>query len=174
MSPDSRSFIFFYSFSVRPIVSFVPVSEGDSTLSRLDTVDPGTGSPQPESEFTGLRVVNEPEEEEDMNDLRTRFMERHRKRLYETIDIVIPLAKKACPEKAQEDSAGKALPLTVPDPNVAGPSIAIVTQPDVAGPSTAAATQPNLAGPSSAPAAKKEAYRTEAGLDVATVEGGLE
>ncbi|KAL6329199.1 hypothetical protein AAG906_014808 [Vitis piasezkii] len=41
-----------------------------------------------------------------MNDLRTEFLERHRKRLHETIDIVPSPAKRACPEKAQEDSMG--------------------------------------------------------------------
>ena len=35
-----------------------------------------------------------------MNDLRAGFMERHRKRLYEAIDIVHFLAKRPCPEKA--------------------------------------------------------------------------
>ena len=41
-----------------------------------------------------------------MNDLRTGFLERHRKRLHEAIDIVPPPAKRACPEKTQEDPAG--------------------------------------------------------------------
>lgn len=38
-----------------------------------------------------------------MNDLRIRFIERHRKCLYEVVDIVSPLAKRACPERAQEE-----------------------------------------------------------------------
>lgn len=35
--------------------------------------------------------------------LRTEFMERHHKCLYEVIDIISPPAKRACPEKAQEE-----------------------------------------------------------------------
>ena len=46
-----------------------------------------------------MRVVNEPKEEKDINDLRTGFLERHRKRLHEAIDIVPPPAKRACPKK---------------------------------------------------------------------------
>lgn len=71
-----------------------------TSSSLLDTVNPGTDPSQPELEFIGLRVVNASEEEEDMNDLRAMFMERYRKRLYETINIVPSPAKKACPEKA--------------------------------------------------------------------------
>lgn len=107
-----------------------------TSSSHLDTVNPRTSSSQPESEFIGLRVVNEPKEEENMNDLRVGLMERHRKRLYETINIVPLPAKKACPEKAQEDpTGGGAPPLTVPHSDAAGPSAATVTQLDVAGPS---------------------------------------
>lgn len=42
-----------------------------------------------------------------MNDLRIGFIERHHKRLYEVIDIVPPLAKRACPERAQEEPIGE-------------------------------------------------------------------
>ena len=80
-------------------------SEDNSSSPRLDTVNPGIGPSQPRPEFIGLRVVNEPEEEEDMNDLRTRLLERHRKRLHEAIDIVPPPAKRACLENNQEDPA---------------------------------------------------------------------
>ncbi|RVW44261.1 hypothetical protein CK203_099618 [Vitis vinifera] len=41
-----------------------------------------------------------------MNDLRTGFLERHRKQLHEAIDIVPLPAKRACLEKAQEDPVG--------------------------------------------------------------------
>ena len=81
-------------------------SEGNSSSPRLDTFDPRTGPSQPQPKFIGLRVVNESEEEEDMNDLRTGFLERHRKQLHEAIDIVPLPAKRACLEKAQEDSVG--------------------------------------------------------------------
>lgn len=76
---------------------------------RLDTVNPRIGPSQPKSEFIGLRVVNEPKEEEDTIDLRVGLMERHHKRLYETINIVPLPAKKACPEKTQEDPTGEEL-----------------------------------------------------------------
>lgn len=71
--------------------------------------------------------MNKPEEEGDMNDLRTEFLERHRKRLYEAIGIVPPLAKRVCPEKAQEDPAEGAPPLTMPQPDEVGPSTTTVT-----------------------------------------------
>lgn len=57
--------------------SSVQVSEGESSSSRLDPIDPGTGPSQLESESIALGVVNELEEEEDMNDLRAKFIERH-------------------------------------------------------------------------------------------------
>lgn len=79
------------------------MSEGNSSSLRLDTVNLGIGPSQLESEFISLRIENEPKEEEDMNDLRAGFMERHRKRLYEEIDIAPLPAKRACPEKAQKD-----------------------------------------------------------------------
>lgn len=80
--------------------SFAQASEGDSNPPRLDTINSGIGPSQLEPESIALGVVNEPEEEEDMNDLRPGFMERHRKRLYEMIDIVSFPAKRPCPEKA--------------------------------------------------------------------------
>ena len=58
--------------------------------------------------------MNEPEEERDMNDLRTGFLKRHRKRLHEAIDIVPPPAKKVCPERAKEDLVTEAPPSTMP------------------------------------------------------------
>lgn len=95
--------------------SSAQASEGDSSSSRLDTINPGTSPSQPEPEYIALRVVNEPKEkEEDMNDLRAEFMERHHKRLYEAIDIVSPPTKKACQERAQKESAGEAPLVTMP------------------------------------------------------------
>ena len=101
-----------------------------------------------------MRVVNDPKEEEDMNGLRTRFLERHRKWLHETIDIVPPPAKRACPEKAQEDPVGGASPLNV-------------LHSDEAGPSAVAVIQPDAAAPSNAPTAEEEASGTKVGPDVA-------
>ena len=128
--------------------------EDNSSSSQLDTINLGTGPSQPQPEFIGLRVVNDPKEEEDINDLRTRFLERHRKWLHEAIDIVPPPAKRACPEKAQEDPAG-------------GASLSNVLHSDEAGPSTVAAIQPDVATPSNAPTAEEEAHGTKAGQDVA-------
>ncbi|KAL6315266.1 hypothetical protein AAG906_000348 [Vitis piasezkii] len=68
-----------------------------------------------------------------MNDLRTGFLERHRKRLYEAIDIVPSPAKRVCPKNPQEDPAAK--------PDVAGPSAAAVVRPDTGTPSNASATE---------------------------------
>lgn len=70
-----------------------------------------------------------------MNDIRSGFMERHRKCFYEVIDIDPLPAKRPCPEKAQEDPAGEAPPSIVPHLDIAGPRAAVVTQLDVAGPS---------------------------------------
>ena len=61
-----------------------------------------------------------------MNDLRAGFKERHHKRFYETIDMVPSPAKKACPERVQKEPTREALPVTVPQPDVAGPSIVVV------------------------------------------------
>ena len=58
--------------------------------------------------------MNEPEEERDMNNLRVKFLERHRKRLREAIEIVSLLAKRVCPERAEEDPAMEAPPSSVP------------------------------------------------------------
>ena len=71
--------------------------------------------------------MHEPEEERDMNDLRARFLERHRKRLYDPTDIVPLLAKRVCPERVEEDPAAKVPPSTMSHPNETGPSAAAVT-----------------------------------------------
>ena len=57
-----------------------------------------------------------------MNDLRSGFKERHNKCLYEAIDMVPPTAKKACPERAQEESSRGAPLVVVPQLDVARPS----------------------------------------------------
>ena len=137
---------------------------------QLDTFNPGTSPSQLQQEFIGLGVVNEPEEEGDMKDLKTGFLERHRERLYEAIDIVPPPTKKVCSERAQEDLAEGAPPSTMPQQDKVGPSAAVATQPDAARPSTAAAVQLDAAAPSNAPAAE-EARGMEKGPDVAVIEG---
>ena len=89
-----------------------------------------------------------------MNDLRTRFLERHRKWLHEAIEIVPPPAKRAYPEKAQEDPAGGASPSNVLHSDEVGPNAVATIQPDVAAPSNAAT-------------AEEETRGTKAGPDVA-------
>ena len=105
-----------------------------------------------------MEVINELEEEEDMNELRAGFKERHHKRLYEAIDMVPPPTKKVCPERVQEEPTRRAHPMTMPQPDVVGPSTVVMAQPDVA-------------GPSSTSVAEKEACGTEAGSDAAPAEG---
>ena len=123
------------------------VPDDTSSSPQLDTFHPGTSSSQPEPEFIGLRVPNEPEEERDMNDLRTGFLEKHRKRLNKAIDIVPPPAKRVCPERTEEDSATKAPLSTIPQSNEAGPSTVAATQLDVAGPRRSCPQQcPNCRG----------------------------
>ena len=56
--------------------------------------------------------MHEPDEVKDMNDLRMGFLQRHRKRLYDLIDLAPPPAKKACPDRGGEDPAAEA-PLLV-------------------------------------------------------------
>ena len=104
-----------------------------------------------------------------MNDLRTGFLERHRKRLHEAIDIVLPPAKKVCPERAEEDLVTEAPPSTMPQPDEVGPSVATATQPDVVGPSAAAMVQPDVAAPSNA-LIVEEVLGTEGGLDALVIE----
>ncbi|RVX18547.1 hypothetical protein CK203_006551 [Vitis vinifera] len=108
-----------------------------SSSLRLDPRDPRTHPSKPEPESIALEVINESKEEEDMNDLRAEFKEKHRKRLHEAIDMVPPPAKKACSERAQEEPAREVPPIVV------SPS--------------------DVAGPSRAPAAKKEAGRKKVG-----------
>lgn len=169
MSPPPDLSSFFSDPTSSRSDSPAQVPEITSSSPQLDTFNPGTGPSQLQPEFVGLRVVNEPEEERNMNDLRTWFLKRHRKRLYETIDIVSPLAKRVCPERAQEDPIKGASPSTMPQSNEVGPSAATATQPDIVGPNTAVAVQLDADAPSNAPAAKK-AHRTERGPDVAVAE----
>ena len=99
-------------------------SQGDSSSLRLDPSDPGTHPFKPEPESIAVKVINESEEKEDMNDLRTEYKEKHRKRLHEAIDMVPPPAKKACSERAQEELAREVPPVAVPPSDVAGPNSA--------------------------------------------------
>ena len=69
------------------------MSEGDSNSLRLDPSNPGTRLSEPKPKSIALRVINKSEEDEDMNDLRVGFKERHRKHFREVIDMVPPPAK---------------------------------------------------------------------------------
>lgn len=73
--------------------SSTQVSEGDSSSSRLDTINSGIDPSQPGPKSIALGVVNEPKKEEDMNDLRVVFKEKHHKCLYEVINMVLPPPK---------------------------------------------------------------------------------
>ena len=91
--------------------------------------------------------MHEPEEERDMNDLRVRFLERHRKRLYDPIDIDPPPTKRVCPERVEEDPATEVPPSTMSHSDKAGPNAAAATQPDVAGLNAMAMVQSDVVAP---------------------------
>ena len=54
---------------------------------QVETFRLGPSSFQPQPDFVGLRVVHEPEEVRDMNYLKVGLLRRHRKRLYDPIDL---------------------------------------------------------------------------------------
>ncbi|KAL6351384.1 hypothetical protein AAG906_035176 [Vitis piasezkii] len=74
------------------------VEEGASEKSRGSSSGPSSVKKKKKTIAQALKIVSstpdlfckKPEKEEDMNDLRTRFLERHRKRLHEAIDISNP------------------------------------------------------------------------------------
>lgn len=115
-------------------------SEGDSSSLRLDPNDPGTRLSELEPKSMALKVINESEEEENMNDFKSGFKERHCKRHHEAIDMVSPPAKKACPERAHEEPARKVPPVVVPPPDVAGPSSAPIAEKEANGKESSPAT----------------------------------
>ena len=123
------------------------VPEDTSSSPQLETFRPGSGPSQPQSNFVGLRVVHELEKERDMNNLRAGFLQKHRKRLYDPIDIAPPPAKRVCPERSEEDPTAEVLSSTMSHSDEAGPSATTATLPDVIGPSAMAATQPDVARP---------------------------
>ena len=166
--------------------SLAPVPDDTSSSPQLDTFRPGFGHSQPQPDFVGLRVVHELEEEKDMNDLRAGFLERHRKRLYDPIEIVPSPAKRVCPERVEEDPVAEVPPSTMSHSDEAGPSAAVATHLDVMGPSATAATQPDIAGPSAAIVVQsdvaapinvpftEETRGTNGGLDAAVDEKALD
>lgn len=156
------------SASSRPD-SHAQVLDDTSSSSQPDTFHPGTSPSQPQPEFVGLKITNEPEEERDMNDLRVGFLERHRKRLNEAFNIVPPPAKRVCLERAEEDPTMKAPPSTMPQLDEAGPSAAAATQLNIAGPNVVAVVQPNAVVPSNIPAAE-EARGMKGGPDTTIAE----
>ncbi|KAL6332099.1 hypothetical protein AAG906_020780 [Vitis piasezkii] len=100
----------------------VPEPEDTSSSPQLETFHPGPSSPQHQTDFVGLRVVHEPKEVRDMNDLRARLLRRHLKRLYDPIDLGPPSAKKVCPERGGEDAASEVPLSSSTHPDEAGPS----------------------------------------------------
>ena len=79
--------------------------EAISSSLQLETFRPGPSSPQLQPEFVGLKVVHKPEEMRDTSDLRAGLLRRHRKRLYDPIDLGPPSTKKVCSERGGEDPA---------------------------------------------------------------------
>ena len=84
-----------------------------------------------------------------MNDLRTGFLQRHRKRLYNPIDLTLPPAKKVCSEQGGEDPTTEALLSATAHPDEAGSSATATAEPDAAGSGAAVAVQVVAPGPSS-------------------------
>lgn len=62
------------------------------------------------------------------NDLRFDFKERHRKRLHETIDMVLPPSKRACSEGAREKPGREVPQMPVPSPDVTGPNSVLAAE----------------------------------------------
>ena len=100
--------------------------------------------------------MHKPEEVKDMNDLRTGFLQRHRKRLYNPIDLASPPAKKACPDRGGEDPTAEAPLSAAAHPNEAGSSAAAGAQPNAVGSDTAATVQAGAPGPSSTAIAESD------------------
>lgn len=61
-------------------------------------------------------------------DLRVSFKERHRKRLYKAIDMVLPPVKKGCLEKVREEIGRETLVTPVPQPDVMGSSRVLIAE----------------------------------------------
>ena len=121
---------------------------------QLETFRSGPSSSQPQLDFVGLRVVHEQEEVKEMNNLRTGFLQRHRKWLYDPIDLTPPPAKRVCPEGGGEDPMIEAhLPATA-HLDKAGSSATAAVQPDAAGYDAAATAQVGATGPSAAAVAQ--------------------
>ena len=101
-----------------------------------------------------------------MNDLRTGFLQRHRKRLYDPIDLAPSPAKRVCLDRGGEDpvtevplsimayldEAGSSAAAAV-QPNAVGSNVAATAWPDVPGPSAAAVAQPGVIAHNNAPTA---------------------
>ena len=88
--------------------------------------------------------MHELEEVRDMNDLRTGFLQRHRKQLYDPIDLAPPPAKRVCPERGGEDPATEVPLSATAHSDEAGSSTAAVVQLDIAGSDAAATARPDV------------------------------
>lgn len=108
-------------FAFISVDSSVPYSESDLDLPKSERRDLGPRHFDPEP--IALGVINEPEVEEGMTtDLRAGFKERHRKRLYETIDVIAPSPKRTRLEEVREEPMRGTSMMPVPSPDVAGSS----------------------------------------------------
>lgn len=99
-------------------------SEGFYSFLRPDLSNSGTTPSEPEPEPIASGATNESKKiVVDMSvDLRVGFKERHRKRLYEAIDMVLSHAKKACPKMAWEGTEREAPTTPAPQPDAMEPS----------------------------------------------------
>ena len=125
-----------------------------SSSPQLETFCPGPNSLHPQTDFVGFRVAHDPEEVRDMNDLRAGLLRRHRKRLYDLIDLAPPLAKRTYLKRGEEDPAPEAPASTATRPDEAGISATSATLLDTIGSSATATVQANAPGPSSMAAAQ--------------------
>lgn len=131
LAPKSPST--FTPFASNSTDSFAQAFKGDSSSLRLDPNDLGAYHSEPESESIALGVINKPkEEEEDMsNDFRFDFKKRHRKRLYEVIDMVLPPTKRACLEGAREKPGREVPQMLVPSPDATEPNSVLAAEKEI-------------------------------------------
>ena len=118
--------------------------EATSNSLQLVIFHPGPSSPQPEPEYVGLQVVDEPKEMRDTSNLRAGLLRRHGKWLRVPINLGPPPTKKVCLDQGGEDPTPEVPALAVTCPDKGGPSVSSAALSDVAG-SSATATVRGLA-----------------------------
>ena len=136
---SSSSFDSAYNRSDNPTLE----PEDTSSFPQLETFHLGPGSSQPQLDFVGLRVVHEPEEVRDMNNLKTGFLQRHSKRLYDPIDLASPPTKRVYPERDGKDPTTEVPLSATTHPNEASSSAAATVQPNTTRSDTATTARPD-------------------------------